>query len=66
MEKSDLIKIILKVLIYALSLFAAYYGVSAVTSCTVQRSSEVVGRAVIVTNDTTIVNHHGSISFKSK
>ena len=58
-------KIIIKVIIYALGLIAAYLGVSSFTSCTIQRSSEAVGRAVIVTCDTTIVNHHGSISFKN-
>ena len=66
MDKKEFLKIIIKVLIYALGLFGAYLGVSAVTSCTIQRSSEAVGRAVIVTCDTTIVNHHGSISFKNK
>ena len=59
-------KIIIKVVMYALGLFAAYFGVSSFTSCTIQRASESVGRAVIVTNDTTIVNHHGSVYFKSK
>lgn len=66
MDRKELLKIIIKVLIYALGLFGAYLGVSAVTSCTIQRSSEAVGRAVIVTNDTTIVNHHGSITFRNK
>lgn len=54
-------KIIIKVLIYALGLLGAYLGVSAVTSCTIQRSSEHTGKAVIVTVDTTIVNHSGSL-----
>lgn len=61
----EILKIIIKVLIYALGLIGSYYGVTSLTSCTVQRLSESVGRAVIVTNDTTIVNHHGSISFKN-
>lgn len=62
----EILKIIIKVLIYALGLVGSYYGVTSLTSCTIQRSSEVVGRAVIVTNDTTIVNHHGSMYFKTK
>lgn len=66
MDKKELLKIIIKVLIYALSLLGAFFGVSAVTSCTIHRSTESVGRAVIVTNDTTIVNHHGSLFFRNK
>lgn len=66
MDKKELLKIVIKVLIYALGLFGAYFGVSAVTSCTIQRSADSVGRAVIVTSDTTIVNHHGSISFRNR
>ena len=61
--KKEVLKIILKVLIYALGLVAAYFGVSSVTSCTVARSSESNGRAVIVTTDTTVINHSGSIKF---
>lgn len=54
-------KIIIKVAIYALGLIAAYLGVSSMASCTVQRSSEHTGKAVIVTVDTTVVNHSGSL-----
>ena len=36
----EVIKIIIKVLIYALGLIGAYFGVSAMTSCTVQRQFE--------------------------
>lgn len=61
--KKEILKIIVKVLIYALGLVGAYLGVSAVTSCTVQRSSDIDGKAVIVTVDTTVINHSGSIKF---
>ena len=61
--KKDIIQIILKVLIYALGLVAAYFGVSSFTSCSVARSSQSSGRAVIVTTDTTIINHSGSFKF---
>ena len=66
MDKKELIKIVIKVLIYALGLLGAYFGVSAMTSCTVTRTSEVKGRAIIVTTDTTVVNHFGSIKFSKK
>lgn len=56
-------KIVIKVLIYALGLVGAYLGVNVFTSCTVQRTSEIQGRAVIVTTDTTVVNHAGTIKF---
>ena len=61
MDKKELLKIIIKVLIYALGLLGTFFGVSAVTSCTVQRTSEHVGKAVIVTVDTTVVNHSGKL-----
>ena len=64
--KKEILKIIVKVLIYALGLVCGYFGVSAVTSCTVQRMTESNGRAVIVTVDTTIVNHHGKFRVSSE
>ena len=36
------------------------------TSCTVTRSSDVDGRAVIVTTDTTVINHSGTFKFPKK
>lgn len=63
--KKDILKIIIKVLIYALGLFGAYFGVSAVTSCTIQRSSDIEGKAVIVTVDTTVVRHSGTVRFSN-
>lgn len=44
--KKELIKIIVKVLIYALSLIAGYLGVSAMVSCTVNRTLQSSGRGV--------------------
>ena len=64
--KKEIIQIILKVLIYALGLVAAYFGVTSFTSCTVVRSSDIQGRAVIVTNDTTVINHSGSVQFPKR
>ena len=64
--KQKTIHLILKILAAVLAVLCSYFGVTFVTSCTVQRSSEAVGRAIIITSDTTIVNHHGSISFRNK
>lgn len=63
MDKKTVIQIVLKVLLYAIGLVAAAYGVSAMTACTVTRSSDIQGRAVIVTTDTTVINHSGTIKF---
>ena len=66
MDKKELIKIVIKVLLYILTLIGGYYGVTSLTSCTIHREAEIKGRAIIVTNDTTIVNHDGHLEFKTK
>lgn len=60
----EVIKIIIKVLIYALGLIGTFFGVSAMTSCSVQRSFESGGRGTIIVSDTTFVNHSGNWYFK--
>lgn len=55
--KTDWLKMFIKVLIYALGLIASYLGVTSLTSCSTSRDVVVRGRAVIVTNDTTIIDH---------
>ena len=60
----EVYKIIIKVLIYALGLIGTYFGVSAMTSCTVQRSSESFGKGTIILSDTTHISHSGSLFFK--
>lgn len=57
MEKRELIKIIVKVLIYALGLIATYFGVSTLTSCSVSRDTSVRGTTRIFTSDTTVIQH---------
>lgn len=51
---------------YACTLALGIFGVSSFISCSASRSVESVGRAIIVVNDTTIVNHVGSLTFKNK
>lgn len=60
----EIIKIIIKVLIYALGLIGTYFGVSAMTSCTVQRNYESSGRGTVIVSDTTRLVHSGSWFFK--
>lgn len=57
--KKEIVKIIIKVALYALGLIAAYFGVSTMTSCSTSHNVVASGRATIVTIDTTIVKHHG-------
>lgn len=64
MEKSKIVEIVIKVLIYALGLIATALGVSALASCSTSRDVDVVGKAVILTSDTTIVKHGSNFHFK--
>ena len=60
----EIMKIIIKVLIYALGLIGTYFGVSVMTSCTVQRNYESSGRGTVIVSDTTHLVHSGSWFFK--
>ena len=62
--KKDIIKIIIKVALYALGLIAAYFGVSTMTSCSTSHSVVANGRTTIVSVDTTIVEHSGFVRSK--
>lgn len=62
--KPVLIRFIVKVLLYALTLIAGYLGVASLSSCTASRSVESYGRAKVVVTDTTIVDHRGLLNFK--
>lgn len=53
----EVLKIIIKVLIYALGLIASALGVSALTSCTSGRAVECHGKTTILIQDTTILEH---------
>jgi hypothetical protein len=53
----DIIKIIIKVLIYALGLIGSYLGVSALTSCSSSRVVECHGKTTVLIQDTTIIEH---------
>lgn len=60
----EIIKIIIKVVIYALGLIAAYLGVTSLSSCTYSRSTIGEGRATIITTDTTFIQHSGFLKTK--
>lgn len=57
----EILKIVIKVLIYALGLIGSYLGVSALTSCSVSRSVNGSGKTTIVTTDTTYIYHKGTL-----
>lgn len=63
--KTEIIKIIIKVAIYALGLIAAYLGVTSLTSCSTSYSTQSSGTARIITVDTTIVKHGGFVRSKN-
>lgn len=65
MDKKELLKIVIKVLIYALGLIGAYFGVSSMTSCTASHNIDACGTSTIITTDTTIVKHGGYLRFKN-
>lgn len=62
--KKDFFKFIVKVLLYALGLIGSYLGITSLTSCTVQRTSQSSGHARIVVTDTTDVFHDGNFYFR--
>lgn len=63
--KHEIIKIVIKVAIYALGLIATALGVSTLTSCSTSHSVESYGKMTIITTDTTFVNHDGFIRSKN-
>lgn len=57
---------VLKLVVAVATAILGVLGASSLVSCDVHKYIESKGKAVIVTVDTTIVNHDGSITFKSK
>ena len=55
--KKEIIKIVFKVLIYALGLIGSYLGITALTSCSSNRTVECSGKSTIIIQDTTHIQH---------
>ena len=53
----EVLKIIIKVLIYVLGLIGSVFGISALTSCTSSRAVECHGKTTILIQDTTTIEH---------
>ena len=60
----EVLKFIVKVLLYALGLVGSYLGITSLTSCSVYRSSQSSGHARIVVSDTTDIVHSGNFYFR--
>lgn len=65
MDKKEILKIVIKVLIYALTLIGGFLGVSALTSCSSTHNVEVSGVTRIHVTDTTYVKHNGFVRSKN-
>lgn len=66
MNKKDILIVVLKVIIYACTLLLGILGVSSLTSCSVSRETSVVGKATIITTDTTYVLHNTLLTYPKK
>lgn len=55
--KKEILKIVIKVLIYALGLIGSYLGISALSSCSSSRAVECHGKTSILIQDSTVVEH---------
>ena len=53
----EVLKIIIKVLVYALGLIGSYLGISALTSCSSSRAVECSGKTTILIKDSTTIEH---------
>lgn len=62
--KKEILKIVIKVLIYALGLIGSYLGISALSSCSASHSIEGSGKTTVVTTDTTYIYHDGFLKTK--
>lgn len=64
MDKKEIFKIVIKVVIYALGLIASCLGITALTSCSTSHSIDGSGKTTIVTTDTTYIYHSGVLKTK--
>ena len=64
MDKKEVLKIVVKVLIYALTLVGGYLGISALT-CSSSHNVEAIGITRIHVTDTTYIKHNGFIRSKN-
>lgn len=63
MNKKELFKIIIKVLIYALTLIGAYFGISSLQSCSTSQNVTHRGTGVIHYVDTIMTNGSSTLKY---
>ena len=61
MDKKEILKIVIKVIIYALGLIGSYLGISALSSCSSSHNVESYGVTRIHVVDTTFIKHGGFV-----
>lgn len=61
----EILKIVVKVLIYALTLIAGYFGISSLASCSSSHNVESTGVTRIHVVDTTYIKHNGFVRSKN-
>lgn len=66
MNKKDILILVIKVIIYACTLLLGVLGVTSLTSCTVTSDTSVVGKATIITTDTTYIHHNTLMAYPKK
>ncbi len=59
----ELIKLICKILLYIITALAGFFGVSTLASCSSSHDVVVRGRAVIVTTDSTFIDHSRNFDY---
>lgn len=59
----ELIKLICKILLYIITAVAGFFGASSLTSCSSSRDVVVRGHAVIVSVDSTFVEHNRNFDY---
>ena len=65
MDKKEILKIVIKVAIYALTLVGGFLGISALTSCSTSHNAEASGITRIHVTDTTYIKHNGFVRSKN-
>lgn len=60
----EILKIVIKVLIYALGLIGSALGITALASCSTAHSIDGSGKTTIVMTDTTYIYHNGVLKTK--
>lgn len=59
----ELIKLICKILLYIITAIAGFFSVSSLASCSSSRDVVVRGRALIVTTDSTFIDHNRNFDY---